>query len=271
MDRGNLVDAQVTAWVQNGMPPTDPDAKACVEWICTTFDPTTWELHAQFYVRSAVEGLKRGTADLIASNGVKAVVVDYKKREQWIAGRLPAPDDNDQLHAYGLGFELPYQLCLLLFGDGKVEAMWSKTEYNSHNTGPILERIKAICAASGPDPKGTSGDHCGKCWPRIHCPHWALRGHKGLADPTRPDRENAGELMLETVAMEELAKRNREVLKHLVDTDGPFRVGDREFRRVIIPGKVSVDTAALEEAGLYERFSKIGRPFPQYRLSRPQE
>jgi hypothetical protein len=66
-ERGNAVDAQVTAFVQHGTAPTDPDAKACVEWICATFDPTAVEMHAQEKV-ALVHGGKlvtEGTADLI--------------------------------------------------------------------------------------------------------------------------------------------------------------------------------------------------------------
>jgi len=274
-ERGSLVDAQVTAWVKDGTAPADRDAIACVQWLAETFDPTEWELKGQVALPPAVEGAAPGTADLVAYGcDGDVVVVDYKKREAWDAGRIPAPADNDQLHAYALAASDhgSYDVCLLLFGNGRVEPIWARG-FTPANTGPIVERIRATCTPTEGEPRGTSGAHCGMCWSRIHCHHWALRAWRGITEPVLPTRENAEEAMLRVVAMEERAKLEREILKHIADPDvggAPFRVGEREFGRVMMPGKMSVDVDALEAAGLYERFSKVGNPYPQYRLGKPR-
>jgi hypothetical protein len=268
-ERGNTVDAQVTAWVQDGTPPTDPDAKACVEWLCATFDPTEWEFRGQVALPPVCEGAAPGTADLVAHHcDGKHVVVDYKKREQDLAGRLPAPDDNDQLHAYALASGSEYQLCLLLFGAGKVDARWSQ-DYGPHNTGPIMERIKATCAPVVGEPKGTAGDHCVQCYPRLQCPHWARRATDGLKRQGPYSVEDGPDLIAEAKAHEDAAEFKREIAKAIVDTVAPFRVGSQEYRQVWMPGKMSIDGDALERDGLYERYAKVGNPFPQYRLSKP--
>jgi len=266
-ERGSLVDAQVTAFVADGTPPTDPDARACVEWLCETFDLTEVELSPQMHVPAVCEGAAPGTADLLIGNGTTGTIVDYKKREQWDSGRLSAPDDNDQLHAYALGAGLThYRLCLLLFGNGRVEPIWSLF-YSPENTGDIMARIVATCSRQGPDPRGTSGDHCGQCYPRIHCPHWARRAEDGAMKAEPP--ADPAELVLTAKAMEEQAKKYRELARDIVDYNGPFRVGAQEFRRVMMPGKVTADVAALERDGLFERYSKVGQAFPSYRLVRP--
>jgi hypothetical protein len=191
----------------------------------------------------------------------RGTIVDYKKREQWDAGRVPHPDDNDQLFAYALGAGLThFRLCLLLFGGGKVEPIWSQA-YSPANTAPILERIIATCAPKSVEPKGTSGAHCGQCWPRIHCPHWAKRAE------SEPDPTDGEALLLAAKSREETAKKYRALASDLA----PFRVGSQEYRRVMMPGKMTVDTAALEQAGLYERFARPGQPFATYRLCKPRE
>lgn len=272
MSRGSLVDVQVTAWVKDGTAPTDPDARACVEWLASEFDPTEWELRAQEKVALVVDGelITEGTMDVGAYGKDSVVVVDWKKREQWDAGRLSHPDHNDQTFAYGLaaamaaGKDHTYQVCLVLFGGGRVEPIWSH-KYWPDNTDPNLERIIATCEKRQSDPKGTSGPHCGQCYPRIHCPHWAKRAESD------PDPKDGTALILAAKAMEENARRYRELARDLVDYHGPFRVGSQEYRRVMMPGRVTADVDAMDKAGIFERFSKVGSAYPSYRLTRPKE
>lgn len=268
MSRGSLVDAQVTAWVKDGTAPTDVDSRACVEWLASEFDPTEWELRAQEKVALVVDGqlVTEGTPDIVASCLARTIIVDLKKREQWDSGRLTEPDDNLQLHAYALAHGGPYQTCLLLFGNGKVEPIWS--EPYDGDRAPILAEV--IAAARRKDnPRGTSGTHCGQCYPRIHCPHWAQLAVDGATVRKLP--EDATELILMAKAMEERSKQYRQLARDLVDYHGPFRVGSQEYRRVMMPGRVSPDVEAMEKAGIFERFSKVGGAYPSYRLTRPKE
>lgn len=288
-DRGSEVDAQVTAALQypGAGSPTDPDAVACLEWLQREFPATDgWTLETQKRVelRDTDTGalITAGTLDILASKRdvLIRVVIDLKKREQYGAGRLADPDDNDQLNAYALASTPEggsYRTCLLLFGDGQVEALWSRT-YTAETWAPILARITAVNERSGgAEPKGTAGPHCGACYPRLHCPNWALPAHQGpteLAPLTAPGgltADNVGRALLATMALEEVAGKARDQLKAWVQEHGPIVVGGRQWGPVTMPGRMSVDTAALEAAGLYERFAKVGRPFTQFRMTKARE
>ena len=270
-ERGNAVDAQVTAWLQgavNSDAPTDPDAGACIDWIRENFDGSRVVAQGRVELMDLDTGalITGGTPDIVVRRGAETIVIDLKKREQYDSGRLADPDDNDQLHAYALASTPEggsYRLCLLLFGGGRVEPIWSKQAYTAENWAPILARIVEVNERRDPNPKGISGDHCAQCWPRIHCPHWAKRTESD------PDPADGPALLLAAKASEENAKRWRELARDAVDYRGPFRVGAQEFRRIMVPGRVTVDSDALEQAGLYERFSRVGRAFPQYKLTRP--
>lgn len=296
-DRGSEVDAQVTAWLDGGPEPSDPDAKACMAWLNAQFPEGKWWLNSQRRVelRDPDTGalITAGTPDIVArevGDRTNRVIVDLKKREQYGAGRLADPDDNDQLHAYALASTPEggsYRTCLLLFGDGQVEALWSKryaaeggvcdtrdgaVRYESWD--PILARITAVNDRSGGEPKGTTGPHCGACYPRLHCPNWALPAHQGpteLAPLTAPGgitKDNAGKALLAVMAVEEVAAKARDQLKAWAAENGPIVVGGRQWGPVVMPGRMSVDTAALEAAGLYERFARVGRPFTQFRMTK---
>jgi CRISPR/Cas system-associated exonuclease Cas4 (RecB family) len=196
-DRGHDVDAQATAELRDGVVATDADARAIVEWVGRELGGQILQLQAPVALQDPDTGglLTKGTADLVAHDPdwLSVCVVDFKKREQWLAGRLAAPDDNLQAHAYGLAVAIAnnarhYNLCLLLFGDGEVEPMWSR-RYDVEEWTPVLEEIRAIQDAQSADPKPTSGPHCLACYPRLHCPSWtlpALQGPTELEPLTKP-------------------------------------------------------------------------------------
>lgn len=285
-DRGNVVDAQFTAAVRDGVVPTDPDARACAEYVFEVFlgYAATVQQRVELYDDDTGGLITAGTPDFVAveTPPLALKIVDLKKREQYAAGRLADPDDNDQLHAYAIaecqrtGAE-EYQNILLLFGDGKVEALASR-RYRKEDWGPILDRIKAVNSDPNPNPVGTSGDHCAKCYPRIHCPHWTLPAHE-LAVQTEAGEvsigpfapltnntlspENAGRAVLAWTALGEAYDHAKEILTAYVDANGPIVVGDRQWGARMMPGRVSIDRDALERDGLTERYSKIGKPFQQ--------
>jgi len=278
-DRGNAVDAQVTASLVSGAEPADADARACVEWFREQFPAPRYRIACQKRVtlRDPDTGaiITEGTADVLVHDTQDPVdyVVDLKKREQYDAGRLADPDENLQLHAYALASTAEgrsYQTYLLLFGSGRAEPIPSKI-YTAETWAPILTRIQEINERTG-EPRGESGEHCGQCYPRIHCPQWALRAYRGLERNDVAFNDNNGaDLLLEAKAMEERAARIRELAKHKVDTDGKgIRVGSQEYRRIMMSGQMTVDTAALERDGLYERYARVGRGFASYKLCRPR-
>lgn len=280
-DRGGDVDGQATGELAGGPAATDPDARAIVSWVRRELDGR--ELHVQeavaLYDPDTGGLLTRGTPDIVAEAlPISVEVVDIKKREQYLAGRLLEPDRDLQTHAYSLARvqvtkARRYRKCLLLFGDGSVEALWSKW-YEAPDWAPVLDRIRAIEMRQVSDPRGTAGPHCVRCYPRLHCPHWTLPAHTGptelepLTAPGGLTAENAGRALVATLALEEVAERAKEQLRAFVKEHGPIVVGDRKWGPIRMPGRVGVDTKALEAAGLYEKFSRRGAPFEQYRWGR---
>lgn len=276
-ERGNAVDREATAELSGGPKATDSDARAVVEWVRATFADASVRLQQQVELFDPDTGglITRGTADMVVDYGDRIAVVDFKKREQMLAGRLSLPDDNDQLHAYALGEALrltaaSYRTCLLMFGDGVVEPIWSR-KYVPETWRPILERIRAVNVDQPDDPKGTSGPHCLQCYQRLRCPHWALPAHAGPSELEPLTREggltpdNVGRALMATIALEEVAEKARDQLKAWVKAHGPIVVGDRQWGPVQMPGRASVDSKALEADGLLAKYTKQGKPFEQHR------
>lgn len=282
--RGNEVDAQVTAWVSESKPPTDPAALDATRWIERHLELARAQVACDLVVAGVP--VTHGTADLVGRDTWDAgllIVADLKKRDQWIAGKLAQPDDNLQLHAYALaqalahGFQR-YRVVILLVGDETVQDVWSR-EYTSVEWTPILEEIQNICAQKpddGKDPIGTAGDHCLNCYPRVHCGHWALPAYEGgdsalaaLSDTQGLTPVKRGRALLAIKAMRELCDRGEEILKAQQRAAGPGSVviGEKEWRPTIQHGRKSADVAALEAAGLHQ-YVKQGPPFETWRLTK---
>jgi hypothetical protein len=281
-DRGNAVDGQFTGELRDGVVATDADARACIGWVAEHL--AGHEVMPQQRVRLLDPDtgglLTEGTADLVAVRGDgPVVIVDLKKREQMLAGRLTEVDSNLQLHSYGLAEMLrlghgAYQLCLLLFGDGEVEAQWSEI-YTVHSWMPVLEEIRAIQDRQEANPKPTSGPHCLACYPRVHCPSWTLPAHQGpteLEPFTKPGgltRENFGRALAAREALKDVVELVGEQLKAFADANGgkvPVG-GGKAWGSVMSKGKASIDAKKLEADGLLEKYTRRGAPFPTYRLT----
>jgi hypothetical protein len=302
IERGHLVDGQVSRQLLGGAPATDPDALAVLAWL---HEEKMYGVGHTSYVQEAIalvdpdtgETLTEGTGDIAHYDGRSMVtIVDLKKREQYAAGRLKDPDDNMQLHAYGLGWALrlgakAYRLALLLFGDGKVEAIWSTVCFTetpdrlgAKSWVPYLDRIRKVkeghhaLVASGARPLPTAGDHCAQCYARAHCPSWMFpeplpsAADSALVPLSKPGgitKDNAGDLLLYVMAVEEQAKRAREVLQSWARANGgAIAVGDRKWAPIVMNGRKSGPTVdELEELGL-GHLVKQGKPYESWRIGK---
>lgn len=266
---GVAVDKQACAELVGGPAATDPDARALVWWVrdklrddiivqqpITLLDPDDGSV------------LTAGTPDVRGQaihNGV-ATIVDFKKREQYFAGNLAPPDDNLQLHAYGLAMSgaqefvyRRYQTCLLLFGDGAVQEVWSRT-YSVAEASPILERIRKIQvrekARGDKRPVGLSGGHCLQCYERRNCPHWVLPATAPetalapLASPGGLTAENSAHVLTAWVQLGELYDRVKVLLQEYTTREGPITVGEKTWGPHTVRGRRSAAVQDLERDGL---------------------
>lgn len=289
IERGNEVDRQVCADLLGRGRASDPDAAACLRWLRAHVHVDKVQEAVELYPEGppfSMDFVTRGTPDVVGVDSwdqTCLVVVDLKKREQYLAARLALPDDNLQLHAYAIGEAQrrgypKYRTALLLFGEGDVEALWSK-EYTRVEWLPILAEIENICAQEilGHDspPTGKAGPHCTDCYSRLHCPHWALVAQgvdsalEPLSRPAEITPEVAGRAYLALKAHEDRIKRAKEILKgyRLVRGEGSVVVGDKQWGPTQQPGHRTADVAALERDGL-SKYIKKGQPYEQWRLTR---
>lgn len=286
--RGSLVDQQVSDELRGGPIAEDPDARACVQFIREHLyvGPGHWlavQEKVALHDPDTGELLCKGTPDVVGMDlfETSVIVVDMKKREQWYAANLAPPDENLQLGAYGLAHSFirgaPYQTCILLFGDGAVEPLWSRT-YTNVESRPILDRIRAIAArekARGATrPVGVVGSHCSSCYSKRHCPAWLLPAHDGptaLAPYVQPGgitRENSERAFLLYKQLDDARGLLRGMLEDHVAAEGPIPVGEgKQWGPIAWPARESVDLRALKADGL-ERYIRKGTPSVQWRITR---
>lgn len=294
-ERGTAVDKEACEEILGGAPAADPDARAIAWWVRENIWP--WHVQHRLPLIDPDSGklVTSGTPDIIGrrkknpawSGGdlldpdgrqyFPLTVVDIKKREQYWNG-LPHPDVNLQTHAYAMAAahvrgQDQYQVCLLLFGDGAVQELWSRT-YTRADWPPILEEIRKICAQApvrgGIRPRGHSGPHCTGCYQRRNCPHWLLPvEHIGtelepIAKAGGLTPETAPRMLLARERLRDLVERLDVMLEDYADRQ-PIAMGDKEWGPQWQKGKRSASVADLEKAGLTAHI-RTGEPYRVYRL-----
>ena len=285
IQRGVFVETEVYKALESGELPQDPDAIDCYRWLrahvdITEYQKEVWLIEDDGGPTGRI--ITKGTPDIVAEDQWTRdlVIVDLKKREQVTYGKVPDADNNLQLHAYAIAHALRdeyqrYRTCLLTFGEGRAEALWSRT-YTSVEWRPILERIKAIClrphSDSGEDPIGRAGPHCTDCYARLHCPHWALPAHQGpsaLAPFTEGGLtvDNIERAYLAAKSVKELGERALDLIKafRLIHGPGSVVVGEKSWEPIATAGRKTADVQALERDGLGQ-YVRQGEGYEQWRL-----
>ena len=290
IERGQFVEQRVYEALETGQTPEDADAADCYRWLRAHVDITEYQREVTLYEEKRAppwpvnsDFITKGTPDIVAEDQWTRdlCIIDLKKREQVTWGKVPDADNNLQLHAYAIAHALRdeyprYRTCLLTFGEGRAEALWSRT-YTSVEWRPILERIKQICLrpgnTSGEDPPGRAGPHCTDCYARLHCPNWALPAHQGpsaLEVFTREGgltRDNVERAYLAAKSVKEMGERALELIQayRLIRGPGSVMVGEKSWEPVQTAGRKTADVAALERDGL-SGYVRQGQPFQQWRL-----
>lgn len=283
-ERGTEVDKAVTAVLktppgQITEMPKDRDALACLRWIQDNVLAKGWKIRVQERVQvfdPDTGGLiTHGTPDIVATLNDVVWVIDLKKREQYWAGLLANIDDDLQTHAYALGAVAEtgafcYMKSFLLFGDGEVDVKTSRL-FGADDLPGLYDKLKDMDSRPV---RATTGEHCMRCYSREHCSAWLLPAYQGpsaLEPFTKPEgltKENAP-LALDVVqAMKKAAEVAENLLKEYAKREGGIVVGDRRWACVQMPGRTSVNQAALEKDGLLEQYSKKGPPYESFRWLR---
>lgn len=290
IERGNLVDREVSRELLGGAEAQDPDAVACVAWLrkheIGTIEAGRLFVQDRVSLNDPVTGeeITAGTPDIVWIHESRVIVVDLKKREQYFAGRLTDPDRSLQLHAYALAWAIrsgasSYKVAYLLFGEGDATFAWSK-DWELREALSFLDRMRRIVeksnanGARGIRPVATAGPHCTQCYQRNHCPQWLLPAHDGpsaLAPLTQAGGltvENAGTALMTVMALEEAAERAREILKAFATEHGPIVLGDRQWGPTTVEGKRSGPSLLELEKLNLSHLIKPGRSYQQWRIGK---
>ena len=195
-----------------------------------------------------------GTADAVLDDGTTLTVLDWK------TGRpenVEQPDENLQLHAYGLAVALEmkrdFYTLALAFLDGPRVHVTTSREYGPDEQWAMLKRIKA--AALRP-PVASPGAHCGGCYQRAVCPSHRERtalaltllpkgGELALTD------EKATELVLRVKAVREACDLAEQLARAHVEAGGKVEADGKVYAPVQVAGRKSGPSVKeLESAGL---------------------
>jgi hypothetical protein len=212
-------------------------------------------------------------------DGTTVAFVGDIKKSVWTTAEGP---ESLQLHAYGRAFAKKvgaaayctgiwaakegrwlWSLDVVLLDGPRAQEVWERIAYAASNTG-----------------EASTGQHCGSCYARMHCPEHllpgvvtdalaeavAVRDPKAVEELTLTQGE-ALRLLRWADRAEELAdlvKRNmREAVRRgkLVVVDG-----DKEWLPVEMPGKEAIDKEKLKACGVEpETVTKRGEPYFQMR------
>lgn len=212
--------------------------------------------------------------DVVASGQRHAYVADIKK-SVWTTSDGP---ESLQLHGYGMAYAQSRgcdAYCTGLWCATEGEWLWSKemVVLDSERGHSILERLKF--AAENRSDQASTGEHCRRCWARMHCPEYLLPaalGETWLApvaeggDILRVDHTFIHKLQ----AMEETLKAAKKQVQEAVRR-GAVQIRDPETGKIWAPvemsGRDSVDIAKLKSSLGQEasRYIKQGAPFQQFR------
>lgn len=203
-----------------------------------------------------------------------AYVADIKK-SVWTTADGP---ESLQLHGYGWAYAEQTRC------DAYVTGLWCATEgewlwaketvwLDSTRGLAILERIKF--AASNRSDEASTGEHCGRCWSRMHCPEYLLPA--ALGETWLAPVAEGGDISLvdasfihKLSALEKMIDVAKEQAKAAVKR-GLLRVRDPETGKIWAPvemkGRESVDAKKLraELGDDAKRFMRQGAPYDTFR------
>ena len=291
---GLSVDAAVSAAIRSGAATTREAERLCLDWLEQTF-PTRVSTSVQrtLALTDPETGatLVAGTPDLFfqvdASPliGLTVHVVDWKKNEQRLAGKLPPIDDDWQLKIY---LAMAWQECPVAVRGQYHRVCWSDScvfpessqVYQQVDLWGTIDTVKAAPEVDPEAPKPTAckGEHCGRCYQRHHCDAYLLPAGEStpaalvpLTIPAMLAPEEATGALAWLAKAEATLKAGKALmeiveaaLRSYVDRCGAITLDGRSWGAKTNPGRRSGPTVKeLEDNGLYHLI-RDGKPSTTY-------
>jgi hypothetical protein len=246
-DRGTAIHEEIASGR-----PQSLEAIVAVLWLGKLPGDVSHDVRVTLADPETGDVITRGTADLVASHGDDLLVVDWKTgRPEFVA---PAAE-NLQLHAYGLAVALDCGLeayrVALGFLDGDQLTLDEAPPVKGAEMWTMFNRIKA--AAARP-PVASPGEHCARCWSRVHCHAWRDRVTTALAllpgEAVALTDETATALALRLADVKKAAEVAEEMVKAHVRGGGRVEHDGKIYAPSMVAGRKTADVKALEAAGL---------------------
>lgn len=287
--RGNDIDIDVSTVLVGGGEARTKEGRMLAAWVRERFgDDATFLIQRKVRLVDPVTGevITEGTPDLLVLHQVgerlRLTVVDWKTIGQFFAGYLELPDNNLQQGAYAVAAAMEfgaeeYQIILACFDERGIKPIEGSV-LEGEAWWPLLERIKAIPHVNleGPEPEATKGEHCDRCWQKMHCSAFLLPAVEGKLPVELVPFSEVGQGLTSTEAVAGLewlehadeaiarAKKLRDLvegqLKTFATVNGPLVDGDRQWGPIATNGqRRGPNLGELEEMGL-GHLIKPGKP-----------
>lgn len=211
---------------------------------------------------------------VVEIDGIRIAYVPDIKRSEWTT---PDGPESLQIHAYGLTFAMSRKCDYYCPGIWAAkEGVWqwgALVEIGSPRSIELLDNVLAALS-NLPDANHqyTVGAHCMRCWGREYCPAWLIPPEHATTELqpfTEPGMaltpESGLRLLLLAERAEDTAAKVKKNIQAAVAKGLRITDGQRVYRPVQMPGRKSLDKAAMEAAGINTKdYTKEGSPYARW-------
>lgn len=250
--RGTAIHAEIAARA-----PVTGEAAAAVAALDGVTGKVELEVAVELHDPETGELITAGTADVVIDDGTTVTIWDWKTgRPEFVTEAA----GNMQLHSYALAVALQrgrdaYAVrAVFLDSDGAHPSEASAVAGAEMWT--MLNRIKAAAARPA---VATPGEHCARCWSRVHCHAWRDRVstslaliHASASSDLQLTDETATALALRLADVKKAAEAAEDMVKAHVRAGGRVEHDGKVYAPTQVAGRKTADVKALEAAGLHE-------------------
>lgn len=263
-ERGTGIHAEIAAALNMQHPPESPEAAAAVAWVCSEFAGAEMFPEEPLELRDPEtdELITAGTCDLVVVSDVSVTVLDFKTgRKEFVT---PA-EKNLQLAAYLAAAMVRWDRSSgaagLVFLDGsRVDA---PPMFTTCDAWDVIERVRI---ESRRPAIAAPGEHCARCFQRVHCESYRSRAALALTllpkaptDLTLTD-EDATALVLRLKAVRDACDLAEDLAKAHVQAGGRIVADGKVWAPVQVSGRRSGPSVKDLEAQGLGHLVKPGAP-----------